>query len=138
MTLKTNQFALIIGVFSILYVTTCDAGNKWSVGKNVSSSDQVSMDRIDHNAWDSLLRKYVDTNGNVDYTSWQRSTTDTRKLDEYLNTMSHASTTARATKSAQLAFWINVYNAVTIKGILREYPTTSIRNHTAKLLGYNI
>ena len=38
----------------------------------------------------------------------------------------------------QLAFWINAYNAVTIKGILREYPTSSIRNHTAKLFGYNI
>jgi len=27
---------------------------------------------------------------------------------------------------------------VTLKGILREYPTDSIRNHTAKLWGYNI
>ena len=31
-----------------------------------------------------------------------------------------------------------IYNAVTIQGILREYPTTSIRNHTAKVFGYNI
>jgi hypothetical protein len=27
---------------------------------------------------------------------------------------------------------------VTVKGILREYSKTSIRNHTAKLFGYNI
>ena len=26
----------------------------------------------------------------------------------------------------------------TIQGILREYPTSSIRNHTAKFIGYNI
>ncbi len=37
-----------------------------------------------------------------------------------------------------MAFWINAYNAVTVRGILREYPTTSIRNHTAKIFGYNI
>jgi hypothetical protein len=37
-----------------------------------------------------------------------------------------------------LAYWVNAYNAVTIKGILREYPTTSIRNHTARVFGYNI
>ena len=43
-----------------------------------------------------------------------------------------------ATREAKLAFWINAYNAVTVHGILREYPTTSIRNHTAKLFGYNI
>ena len=40
--------------------------------------------------------------------------------------------------SVKLAFFINAYNAVTVKGILREYPTNSIRNHTAKLYGYNI
>ena len=27
---------------------------------------------------------------------------------------------------------------MTIRGILREYPTSSIRNHTARLFGYNI
>ena len=27
---------------------------------------------------------------------------------------------------------------MTVKGILREYPTTSIRNHTAKVFGYNV
>jgi len=37
-----------------------------------------------------------------------------------------------------LAYWINAYNALTVEGILRVYPTTSIRNHTAKLFGYNI
>ncbi|MCP4169779.1 MAG: DUF547 domain-containing protein, partial [Fuerstiella sp.] len=40
--------------------------------------------------------------------------------------------------SAKLAFWINAYNAVTVRGILREDPTSSSRNHTAKLFGYNI
>jgi hypothetical protein len=33
---------------------------------------------------------------------------------------------------------INAYNAVTVRGILREYPTSSIQNHAAKWLGYNI
>ena len=37
-----------------------------------------------------------------------------------------------------LAFWINAYNATTIEGILQVYPTSSIRNHTAKVAGYNL
>ena len=41
-------------------------------------------------------------------------------------------------REEQLAFWINAYNAVTVKGILREFPTDSIRNHTSKFGGYNI
>ena len=36
-----------------------------------------------------------------------------------------------------MAYWINAYNAVTVEGILREYPTSSIKNHTG-LVGYNI
>ena len=61
-----------------------------------------------------------------------------RTLDAYLNHLSQADAQLRASRAAQLAFWINAYNAVTVKGILREYPTSSIRNHTAKLFGYNI
>ena len=38
----------------------------------------------------------------------------------------------------KLAYWINAYNALTVQGILDVYPTSSIRNHTAKLVGYNI
>jgi hypothetical protein len=45
---------------------------------------------------------------------------------------------ASASKPTVLAFWINAYNAVTVRGILREYPMSSIRNHTAKAFGYNI
>jgi len=37
-----------------------------------------------------------------------------------------------------LSYWINAYNALTIYGILEKYPTSSIKNHTAKLFGYNI
>ena len=61
-----------------------------------------------------------------------------QQLDRYLALLSQAGVSAPAKRPAQLAFWINAYNAVTVRGILREYPTTSIRNHTAKLLGYNI
>jgi hypothetical protein len=108
------------------------------VGQAISATQQVSMDQIDHSAWDKLLKKYVDQNGGVDYKAWKASTADVQQLDGYLNTLSTASRKARAARASQLAFWINAYNAVTVKGILREYPTTSIRNHTARFIGYNI
>ncbi len=114
------------------------AGAKVYVGSQVASGRQVSMDRIDHSAWDAILRKYVDSNGMVAYRALNGTSADVRALDAYLQTLSTASPRIRASRDGQLAFWINAYNAVTIRGILREYPTTSIRNHTAKLWGYNI
>lgn len=45
---------------------------------------------------------------------------------------------AETSKEGKLAFWINAYNALTVHGILEVYPTSSIRNHTARSIGYNI
>lgn len=114
------------------------AGKKSYVGQRVPSGQQVSMVEIDHRVWDRLLKKYVDQNGLVDYRSWKATGTDLTALDSYLRTLSSANPSARASRVAQFAFWINAYNAVTMRGMLNEYPTSSIRNHTAKVVGYNI
>ena len=111
-------------------------GPRVEVGRPVPRDQRVSLDEIEHQAWDALLRRYVDAQGLVDYASWKRQ--DVAALDAYLNELSTGSRTLPAPREARLAFWINAYNAVTIRGILREYPTTSIRNHTARLVGYNI
>lgn len=114
------------------------AGTKVTVGGNLPANRQVSMDQIDTSQWDELLKRYVDTNGNVNYAAWKQSASDVRSLEAFLGYLSSANPNAPAAPAAKLAFWINAYNALTIHGILREYPTTSIRNHTAKLFGYNI
>ncbi len=114
------------------------AGAKVYVGARVSAGRQVSMDRIDHSVWNSILRKYVDQNGMVNYRALKGSSNDVQAIAGYLKTLSAASTRLHASRDAQLAYWINAYNALTMHGILREYPTSSIRNHTAKLFGYNI
>lgn len=116
----------------------CEAGSPVTVGAVVPAAQRVSVERIDHSAWDALLQKYVDGRGFVDYSAWKASASDQQALDGYLRHLSSASLSGSSSRETRLAFWINAYNAVTVRGILREYPTTSIRNHTAKLFGYNI
>jgi len=130
-------FAIGVGLAG-WWATTCTAGPTITVGRNVPSAQQVPVDRIDHSTWNTLLAKYVDNNGFVDYRGWKSSAQDQQALDAYIQHLSSAAFPKGSSREAQLAFWINAYNAVTVKGILREYPTTSIRNHTAKLVGYNI
>lgn len=125
-------------LLSFWIASVCCAGPTVTVGANVSREQLQSMDGIEHDVWSQLLGKYVDADGYVDYASWKASTSDVQALDAYLAHLSTASLEAEATRAAQWAFWINAYNAVTIRGILREYPTTSIRNHTAAVVGYNI
>ena len=138
MTLKTLIVALGSAALLGSLAASALAGSKVYVGREVPTNQQVSMDRIDHRIWHQLLQKYVDFEGQVNYQAWNDSAQDSQALDGYLNSLSQASKMVRASRESRLAFWINAYNAVTVKGILREYPTDSIRNHTAKVLGYNI
>jgi hypothetical protein len=108
------------------------------VGQNVAADQRVSMDDIDHRLWDQLLHKYVDQRGGVAYQPWVAHAGHLRALDAYLGMLSTADPQKPASRSAKLAYWINAYNAVTVRGILREFPTDSIRNHTSKFGGYNI
>jgi hypothetical protein len=106
------------------------------VGTSVPTEHRKPVRQIDHQGWDALLRRFVNDHGRVDYSQWKRDPSAVQQLDAYLAELSASD--GRGTRQEQLAYWINAYNAVTVKGILREYPTTSIRNHTAKLFGYNI
>ena len=126
--------AAILSMFS----TAGLAGEKTRLGRNWSPQDRVSFDRIDYAIYDALLSRYVDQRGDVDYSAWKSSSSEVASLDHFLDHLSRADPNRKSSSSARLAFWINAYNAVTIKGILREYPTSSIKNHAAKLYGYNI
>ena len=109
-----------------------------TLGPQVAEAQQVSMDRIDHRAWNGLLSRYVDDKGRVDYAGLKASQADSQALDAYIDQLASASVTQVAARENQMAYWINAYNAVTVKGILQEYPTSSIRNFTSEDGGYNI
>lgn len=130
--------AILAGAIVLVWsLSLAFAGRTVYVGKKVAASQRQPMQEVQHESWDGLLKKYVDEAGMVDYKSWQASPADSRALDSYLEILSTAQIEGAEPKVA-LAFWINAYNAVTVKGILREYPTSSIRNHTARVVGYNI
>lgn len=135
-----NPYYIVMALIaaSVMPSSSLWAGSEVVLGQQAPADQQVSIDKVDHAVWDALLHKYCDANGMVNYSAWQKSQQDQQALDQYLAHLSHADPNLPATHDAKLAFWINAYNAVTIRGILREYPTTSIRNHTAKLFGYNI
>ena len=122
--------ALGVAVFSLTSQAEVYVGRK--------DASTAPLERIDHSEWNRLLQKYVNNDGRVDYRSWHRNAADRRALEKYLGHLSSGATGSTTDRNAQLAFWINAYNAVTVHGILNEYPTTSIRNHTARLFGYNI
>jgi hypothetical protein len=114
------------------------SGAEILVGSNWPASERVSIEAISHRPWDVLLKHHVDTKGQVDYASWKGSPDDVRELGRYLNTLSRADNDRPATRAARLAYWINAYNALTVWGILREYPTPSVQTHAEPHREYNL
>ena len=78
-----------------------------------------------HQNWNTLLTTYVDKQGNVDYKNLKGCAP---KIDAYLAKLSANAPNAHWTKNEKLAFYINLYNAGTVKLILDHYPLKSIKD----------
>jgi len=99
---------------------------------------RFGVEQYDHRALDSLLQKYVNQNGDVDYGTWQSNTEDRSALTSYLSGMNSVDTSLRSNRPAEMAFWINAYNALTIEGILQLFPIRSIKDYAPAANGLNI
>lgn len=81
---------------------------------------------IDPAPWAALLKKHVNDRGLVAYAAWKNNPADTAALDTFIGKFADAAAKP-ATGGAEIAALINVYNALTIRWILQNCPTESIR-----------
>ncbi len=79
-----------------------------------------------HAAWTEILRRFV-RDGQVDYAGLARH--GQRHLSRYLQALASVCPDdyGHWTRDQQLAFWLNAYNAYTVRLILDHYPLSSIR-----------
>lgn len=80
-----------------------------------------------HARWDRLLHAHV-RQGVVDYTGLRGP--GRPELDAYLGELSSVASTASWSRSEALAFWINAYNAWTVKLVVDHPGVTSIKKIT--------
>jgi hypothetical protein len=93
-----------------------------------AATDPASRIVVDHQAWGGFLRRYLaeEPDGINRLRYAEVSAADRQTLDRYLDDMSKAA--VHALKPAeQFAYWINLYNALTVKTVLDHYPVKSIR-----------
>jgi hypothetical protein len=101
-------------MFTSLTITSCADSTTSEAGEE-DSSDQPVLP-IDHKIWDGLLKDHV-ADGYVKYGDMKK---DEAKLDEYLAMVSNTPPTDEWTEDQKLAYWINAYNAFTVKLILKN------------------
>jgi len=93
------------------------------------SRDPGATQRIDHSGWNTFLGRYVlrgeDGINRVSYS--QISDTDRQQLKRYVTALEQLPI-RQYNAEQQLAYWINLYNAVTLDIVLQHYPVESIRD----------
>lgn len=90
-----------------------------------STIENTVDDNITHNRWNTLLQKNVSKDGTVNYKAFQK---DSKELQSYLEELSLKVPNKSWSKNATLAYWINAYNAFTVKLIIDNMPLKSIKD----------
>lgn len=90
---------------------------------NNQRSEKIN-EKVNYDLWGVLLKKNVSPKGIVDYKGFKK---DSDKFNEFLRQLSRVKINTSWTKSDKMAFWINVYNAYTVKLVVNHYPVSSIK-----------
>jgi hypothetical protein len=79
-----------------------------------------------HERWTAQLHRFVHA-GEVDYAAWKK---EQAQLDDYLRELVRVRKEefTSFSREQKLAFWIDAYNAYTVRLILDHYPVSSIRS----------
>ncbi|MGY0391664.1 DUF547 domain-containing protein [Bizionia sp. KMM 8389] len=85
----------------------------------------VFSQKVNHDIWNSFLQKQVTNTGAVNYKSIKENP---EQLNLYLQEFKKTVPNKNWTKNDVLAYWINAYNAFTIKLIIDNYPVSSIKD----------
>jgi hypothetical protein len=82
-----------------------------------------------HEVWDRVVKKHVNAVGEVNYGALKSDRGDLDAYVKWLGEVSPENQPGRfATKAEELAYYINAYNAFTTAGVVKGYPTKSVRD----------
>ncbi len=139
-TMRTTFSAATL-CFALLGLTlTTDAAPPAQVIEKWNVSNAANTAVINHAAWQELLDSYLKTDepGGIhlfDYGALQANEADRKKLAAYLKSLAGVDPRDYS-RNEQLAYWINLYNALTIFVIVPRYPVESIRDIKSSLIDF--
>ncbi|MBO0321413.1 DUF547 domain-containing protein [Muricauda sp. CAU 1633] len=103
-----------------LFLLSCN-GKK----ERLEAHYQMNTSKPSHEVWNTLLKNHVDENGNVKYSVFKQ---DAAQLNDYLSHLAQHPPSPTWSKEDSLAYYINLYNAATVKLIVDHYPVESIKD----------
>ena len=92
-----------------------------------AAHNESSAKTIDHRPWDRFLKAHVvaEDDGVNRFAYGRVTSADQSALDDYVDGLAAVPISAYS-RSEQLPYWINLYNALTVKLVLDHHPVASI------------
>ncbi len=130
MRLSTRLVVMIVLGLTLLSAAPLAAAPQAELWPRWEAHDPASTVTIDHGEWGAFLAEYLVTGdrSGVNLVRYGHVTPDARRrLQAYIADLERVPVSA-LNRDEQLAYWTNLYNAVTIELILEHYPVSSIRD----------
>lgn len=114
----------------------------WNTARTINTinaplPENFPSNSFSHQSFENLLKKFVDSEGNIDYQAWSESDKALLHLQQYLAAVAKFSPENAikrfASKQDELAYWIYSYNALVIHTILMHWPLDSVTDLQAPL-----
>lgn len=139
MTILKRALGAVLILGTVIQISAAQAAPLWIERKFIptpelvspifASASEAQTVTLDHSAFDQFLKRYLvpeaGTVSRVRYSDLKASDLDA--LNGYISAL-EAQDVTRLTKGQQMAFWINLYNAATIRLVAGNYPVKSIRS----------
>jgi len=120
----------LAAIGSILFASAAAAAPAADLWPRWQVNDRDSVLAVDHTPWDTLLAAYLVTghpSGINRFRYGDVSPADREMLDSYLRGLQDIPVSS-LNRNEQKAYWINLYNSLTVRVILDHYPIRSIRD----------
>ena len=118
-----------IGVLGLL-TFAAPLGHGQTLESVWDKSDATNTATIDHADWQAVLDTYLITDDPsgvhlFDYRALQANAVDSQRLNRYLGHLQELDP-RQYSRDVQMAYWINLYNALTVRVVVDAYPVESI------------
>ncbi len=113
----------------LCFTSVTNAAPKAELWKRWQAHVSDATETVNHAPWTKFLQQYVKPNADgihrIAYN--QVSPVARQALNGYINTLANTPV-SRLNRHQQRAYWINLYNALTVQTVLAHYPVKSIRD----------
>jgi Protein of unknown function, DUF547 len=121
--------AAALGLLVVLACAGARAGPPAELWQRWLAHDPNSTRRIDHSDWDAFLMRYlrIGAEGVHRVAYGEVTPADRALLERYIAHLA-ALPISQYDRAEQMAFWINLYNALVVRVVVDHYPIASIRD----------